>query len=362
MTRLLKNGINVLTGAFIALACLVQLFGTNLLSQEFGSLDRYLNGDAYRPFAYRQLIPSLIRGIQAITPISLAQCLDRWGLKLEAWTGVATGSSNQYPGAIFWLALLQVVALAGYVWVGSRLYSEIFPDTKLKPYLGPLLLLILVPFLGQKLGHVYDFSVLFFMSSLILAMLEGRHGLYFCLFALACLNKETAVLSCVAYMAVFYGQLSFRNWALAIVGQIIIFVVIYASVSFIFKDNVGAGMDIWIFQFFPYWREHAARFFVLGALGMWLLYRWDEKPLFLRRTAIMILPQLGLMVLGAKPGELRNTYEILPVLSIFFLRNCELLVRPQSSSIVGNRSRSDKGGAGNIEGPSSNIGQTPKAK
>jgi hypothetical protein len=326
MTRLLKNGINVLTAALIVLTCLVQLFGTNLLYQDTGSLDRYLNGDAYRPFAYRQLIPTLIRGIEAIAPSSLAQSLDRWGLQIEALTGVTTGINNQYPGAIFWLALLQAVSLAGYVWVGSRLYCEIFPNTKLQPYVAPLLLLLLDPFLGQKLGHVYDFSVLFFMSSLILAMFEERHGLYFCLFALACLNKETAVLACFAYSVVFWGRLSFKNWVLAVAGQIMIFAAIYAFLRFLFKDNVGSGMEIWILQFFPYWLDHPVRFVAFAALGISLFYRWGDKPLFLRQTAIMILPHLGLMVLGAKPGELRNTYEILPLLSIFFLRNCEELV------------------------------------
>lgn len=326
MTRLFRNGINGLTAVLIGLACLVQLFGTNLLYQDVGSLDRYINGDAYRPFAYRQLIPSLIRGFEAITPISLAQSLDRLGRQLEVWTGVATGSNNEYPGAIFWLGLLHVLSLAGYVWVGSRLYSGIFPDTRLRPYVGLLLLLILAPFLGQKLGHAYDFSVLFFMSSLLLAMLEERHGLYFCLFALACLNKETAVLSCIAYAAVFWGRLSFKKWALAIAGQIIIFVAIYAPIRFLFRDNPGTGMEIWILEFFPYWRDHLGRLGVFAVLGMWLFYRWGDKPLFLRRASIMILPQLGLMVLGAKPGELRNAYEILPLLSIFFLRNSEVML------------------------------------
>jgi hypothetical protein len=326
MTRRLTNGANGLAAVLIVFACLFQLFGTNLLYQDVGSLDRYLNGDAYRPFSYRQLIPSLARGLEAITPTSLAQSLDRAGRKLEVWTGAATGTNDQYPGAIFWLALLQLLSLAGYVWVGSRLYSEIFPDMRLRPYVGLLLLLLLAPFLWQRLGHVYDFSVLFFMSSLLLAMFEERHGLYFCLFALACLNKETAVLSCVAYAAVFWGRLSFKRWSLAIAGQIILFLAIHAPIRYWFRENPGTGMEIWIPEFFPYWRDHPVRLSVSAVLGIWLFYGWEDKPLFLRRASIMILPHLGLMVVGAKPGELRNAYEILPLLSMFFLRNSEMML------------------------------------
>ncbi|SFV33383.1 hypothetical protein [Hyphomicrobium facile] len=298
-----------------------------MLSEPRVTLDMYLDGEAHRPFAYRVLVPTVIRELDNITPSFVSSQLDQIATKLEASTSVAAGITNKNPRAILWLGLILTVSLVGYVVAGHRLYSELFPGSASLACLGTLQLAIIVPFLGQKLGHVYDFTVLFFMMMLLLAMRLGNRPLYIAVFALACLNKETAILAVFAYGAVYWGKIPFRRWIFDISCQLLVFAITYGMARWIFRDNPGAGMTPWLSDQLPYYRDHIGRFFVFAALGVWLVFRLPECPSFLRRAAVaMIAPQVVLVLLGAKPGEVRNLYEILPIVSIVVMRDVEIAI------------------------------------
>src|SRR5258708_1209125 len=88
------------------------LLKTNLLTQEIVSLDDYIDGTVSRPFAYRVLLPQIMRGINAVTPASAAADLDRLGLRIAS-----TGPQNKYPRDVIWLAALQFASLIGYALV-----------------------------------------------------------------------------------------------------------------------------------------------------------------------------------------------------------------------------------------------------
>jgi hypothetical protein len=62
---------------FAAVLERAQLLDTNMLTQERVSLDDYIDGTVSRPFAYRVLLPQILRGINAVTPASAAADLDR---------------------------------------------------------------------------------------------------------------------------------------------------------------------------------------------------------------------------------------------------------------------------------------------
>jgi hypothetical protein len=56
-----------------------------------------------------------------------------------------------------------------------------------------------------------------------------------------------------------------------------------------------------------------------------IAFRWHKKPLVLRRAAAMLIPHLGLFLVAAAPGEVRDFYESVPLLTLFVCRNLELL-------------------------------------
>lgn len=311
----------------IGLLVVLQLFRTNMLSEARTSLDLYLDGEAHRPFAYRVLVPTALRGLDNLTPAIISSQLDQIAIRVESATGTVAGITNEHPRAILWLVPILTLSLIGYLLAGSALYSELFPGSESLGCLGTVQLAILLPFLGQKLGHIYDFTVLFFMMMLLLAMHLGKRTLYFTVFIFACLNKETAILAVFAYGAVYWGKIPLRRWIFDISCQLLIFAIVYGTVRWIYQDNPGRGMEPWLFEQFPYYRDHIVRFFVFAALGVWLVFRLPECPSFLRRAAVaMIAPQVVLVLLGAKPGEVRNLYEILPIISIVVMRDAEIAI------------------------------------
>jgi hypothetical protein len=180
-----------------------QVLHTNILYEKRVALDSYVDGNVSRPFAYRVLLPQIMRGINAATPTSAASILDRLGERLGS-----SGPQNKYPRDIVWLAALQFASLIGYALIGASLYSQLLSRERLwsRLIVAPTLLFLLFPIVLSGWGHIYDFAVLFFMVCLLWAMARERHVLYLVVFVVSCLNKETTILMSAAYAAVFFRR------------------------------------------------------------------------------------------------------------------------------------------------------------
>ena len=315
-----------------------QLINTQMLKEDRVSIDSYVDGTASRPFAYRVLIPKILRAITAVTPPQAANVLDRWGKEItksrefhgfalfSAESGIPSGPENKYPQAIFLLAVLQFACLVGYGLIGSSLYASLFPSTSFRAIAAPMLLMLVYPIITFGVGHIYDFSVLLLNASLLLAMSYRRHALYLILFTVACFNKETTLLIVLAYAAVLYRRLPFPAYAFMLAAQLAIFLAIYISTRVIFSGNAGKAMEIWLFhQAGWYWHRPLIFFLVASAVVFIVSFRWNEKPAFLRRSMMVVPVHLALFLYAAFPGEWRNFYEIVPILSMFVLRNVEFM-------------------------------------
>jgi hypothetical protein len=316
-----------------------QILNTQMLREKRVSLDNYIDGEAHRPFAFRALIPLTLRAVNAVTPPSEVQVFDRWGLWIaslaplrsdaansDVTADVRSGPKNKYPCAIFWLAVIQFTCLIGYALVGSSLYRCLYPGTRWRPLVAPLLLLLLVVILQQGFGHIYDFAVLFLMASLLRLMVSERHILYLLVFSVSCFNKETTVLMSVAYAAVFFRRMPMPRYIYMLSAQGAIFLLIYMSLRAVFADNPGADVEVWIQHQLEYYLRRPPAYYVIVATAAFILtFRWNEQPLFLRRSMVMIVPHLMLWLYGANPGELRAWYDSMPLLSMFLVRNAEFI-------------------------------------
>jgi hypothetical protein len=308
-----------------------------MLKESRVSIDSYIDGTVSRPFAYRVLIPQTLRAFIAAAPRPVADVLDHWGqaIRSKVFHGftlasngdpILSGPGSKYPQAIFMLAALHFACLVGYALIGSSLYARLFPNSNFRPVAAPLLLLLLFPIVSFGVGHMYDFSVLLFSSCLLLAMAYRQHMLYLIIFAVACFNKETTILMVFAYAMVFFRRLPFPFYALMLAAQLAIFLVIYISLKAVFAGNPGGPMEIWLFdQAGWYWHQPMTFFLVASLVAFVISFRWNEKPPFLRRSMIMVLPHCALFLYAAYPGEWRNWYESVPMLSMFVLRNVEFM-------------------------------------
>jgi hypothetical protein len=189
------------------------------------------------------------------------------------------------------------------------------------------MLTILFPFVAGNVGHIYDFTQLLFMAALLGAMAAGRQGLYLVLFTCACFNKETTIFASIAYAFYFVDHLRRRTLVAMLLAQALIFGLIYFGLRRHYAGNPGQGMENWAAAQMAWLGRRTFSEYLAWTGGILLVaYRWPEKPVLMRRAAWVLVPHLALIVTSAYPGEVRNLYESLPILSLFVLRNVALLV------------------------------------
>ena len=110
-------------------------------------------------------------------------------------------------------------------------------------------------------------------------------------------------------------------------AQAAAFVLVYYGLRLHYSGNPGRGMEHWLKEQI-HWLFSLSFAEYLAYLGGMLLvaYRWPTKPLVLRRSAWMLVPHLALFIVGAYPGEFRNLYESMPLLSLFILQSIQQVV------------------------------------
>jgi len=233
------------------------------------------------------------------------------------------------PVYYYYFALLSVCSLLIYGVLSRRLFEDLFGWNR---FFGPLIpsiaLVLLLPFQARQIAHLYDFGVLVLMSALLYAMAAERHRLFLLLFAVSCFNKETTVLITIAYAVYFFDRIPRRRFLTFISIQLLLFIVIYGGLLYYFSANPGVPVEHhWRKQF---WWLVSLQFSDYSNFIVWLLlfsYRWGEKPILLRRAAVPLVANAVLFFIGGYPGEFRNFYESVPLLTLFVCRNLELLWR-----------------------------------
>jgi hypothetical protein len=118
----------------------------------------------------------------------------------------------------------------------------------------------------------------------------------------------------------------FGRYVMMLAAQFAIFLAIYVPLRVTYKDNSGSGIQVHWDEQLPYYASHLNNGYVLAIFSVsvvlfliLLTFRWNEKPQLLRRAAVMIAPQVALVIYGAAPGEVRNLYEIVPLISMLIL-------------------------------------------
>ncbi len=176
------------------------------------------------------------------------------------------------------------------------------------------------------MGHIYDYPGLLLMTSLLYAIASERQRLYLALFALIVLQQRDGLcqrglrgLLCRPHAV---AELARSGGHRAVRGN---FVGIYGGLAF--AANGRSGVEFWLPQQIDWLLHLDLRFYVrLCGLVVFLTYAWREKPVFMRRAVWVLVPHLSLYACGAYPGEWRNFFESLPLISLFFCRNAALLV------------------------------------
>lgn len=262
---------------------------------EDATLARLADFSAFRPYQYRVLLPSIVRGIAWIIPLPI-----EWiymGLTWAATLGLllAFRALCSYWLSNLSLELASLVLLYAMSWNYAFLSIFIYPSD---------IVAILLFVLG------------------ILCLIQGRMRLYYALFILGCLNRETICFLTVAMLFLYLGRrpLGWLVWHSC--AQALIWFVLKAALAYLFRENYGESVfqnqignnllfigDLFALDSFALWS-------LASFGGLWLLlpFVWKGLPEDLQRLLLVTVPfVLGMSVVGLL-YEVRIYSEVLPLM------------------------------------------------
>lgn len=257
----------------------------------FSYLERVAYALEERPFVYRMLVPSLARALEQVTGVHAVYCM----IFLFALSAVGLFYSLKY----LYTAFRENDGYAGlFAFIGCQL----------------TFLFILI---GVK---VYDVATVMFFAWALGLLARGKFDLYYLVFAIASINRETTFLLTLFFMVYFFRRLPLRQYLVGLIYQGVAYLVIKIGIMRIYADVPGEDAQWRPMEVLTGYIEDPIWFAVLFLIAFCVffaiaLYRWNEKPLFLRVAFLTMFPVLLILhIFLGYAYEIRVFVEVLPVL------------------------------------------------
>ena len=272
-------------------------------------------GTAYRPYVYRQLVPLMVRGIDAITPAPVRRAIEntfaehpRLMRKLH-WA----------PGYARWFVIVFVLHWLFLILFGACMRELVdqtwAPRAPVSVAAGVAAIVLTGIHFGYQ-NFVYDFPQLA-LFALGLALL-GRDRLrgFYVLYPIGMLNKETFVLMTLVFVFTRWRRLPFGVLMRHVLAQFAIAIAIVAALHYVYRNEPGGTLEFHLRYNLDY--HPSARQLLHDAIygGFWALALLSarRRP-FLGGLALVLGGLLGAATLFfGYIGEYRDYYEVYPIL------------------------------------------------
>ena len=312
----------------ISLSSLILISFLRPTSQHVGINDYYrarfldmVEGKAYKPFVYRTLLPTIVRGISLIVPeqfqITCTNLVSQTALLRRAFYFFSWGkkAAFQYLLASF----LMLLCFMGFghttVLLTERLCN--IPKTgKTSLLLVSGALLGLPPFFSYT-SFPYDPPQLFLFTLALYYLATQRTKLFYLAFVTCCLNKETAILLIPLYaLSLGIAGSSWRHNLSKIIALLMVYVSIKVFLAWIFQENPGTFVEFqlrhniglltrgWTFT----------TLVVVSIIVIMIFFDWEKKSYFLKTSFLLVLiPLVTLAFFLGFLDEWRGYYEAYPL-------------------------------------------------
>jgi len=304
------------------------------------------NFEGYKPFQYRALMPLVIRGIESATPGMIKDSITKLAapkikakLDQQIEPAYKFESISQYIfrtvlyiSLNILLMLLFMIALR-YLAGAFGCFPEIVSD------LLPLGLIFIMPLFYDYSVYVYDFCHLFLFTLCLYLLYKRNWAWYIIVFTLGVLNKETAIMLALVFFFYYFSKLSKPLFYRLLAAQIIIFIAIKSILYLVFVNNPGVICEWQLsrnlehlsiianyFNFKPPDTGMLMPFAIdlpmpvglnlpmLALIIVSVVYKWKEKPIFLRKATIYFSLTLILAITMGCIDELKAYYDALPII------------------------------------------------
>jgi hypothetical protein len=278
-------------------------------------------GKASKPFVYRVLLPATVRMLSAPVPDIIRNTivnkiddnisLNKLFKKLK-W-------EKELAVEYFFAMIIMFLSLWGFSFTVRYLFTLFYNTSYWFADSVSVLALLGLPTMFQYTSFIYDFPLLFFYTLGLVFLYKQDWIKFLLIFLIGCINKETTILLTLIFYIYYKSDLKKELFNKLLIAQFTIFILVKSTLYFIFKNNPGSFIEFHLI-------DHNLRLLTgynltLAAtlLGLILLvfYKWNEKPRYLKISLSMLVPLIILTIFLGFLDELRDYYEIYPVVIIF---------------------------------------------
>ncbi len=281
-----------------------------------------IEGTAHRPYVQRVVVPTMVRAAGALVGHEARARLDA---ALDESHPATRVLDHVFPGWERDLAVEYLAAFAlmwawflGFAYAFRALLTAVYRAPWYVEGLAPAAAyLVLVPTFAPYASYLYDPALLCLYTAALALLARRQFGAYLAVLAVACSNKETAVLLPLVFYLAYRGDpgLSTRRFFALLVAQVALVALIAGGLAWSYSDNPGGPLEVRglrnVYEL-PRWSlgtiAAAVIAFVLVARG------WSAKPAFLRAALVPLVPLVTLAACFGYVDELRDYYEVYPVL------------------------------------------------
>jgi hypothetical protein len=181
---------------------------------------------------------------------------------------------------------------------------------------APVFGMLLISSFSYPFQYIYDIPVLFLSTACYYYMLKRRFTAYLLMFALACLNKESAVFVFLFFGIWFFNKLDKRSYINLLLLQYLIYALIRIGLVYLYSESPGEYLKNHLFRVLPgdvFTTSQFDRIITLAVMFFLLTYQWAKKPAFLK-CGLWLLPAMyvAYLVYGM-PHEYRVFFDVLPL-------------------------------------------------
>ena len=283
---------------------------------------KMIDGTAYRPYIYRQLLPDIANSLTHVLPVDAiarrvpARAKDRISIAFNL-------ASKTYPAQylILYIATYLSALLAAFA-----LYRVCTAAGLREPVgvFATVVFMLLFPLIGIKGGYFFDYPELLFMAVAVWMALKFDWWWIIPIAALGTWNKESFLLFMFTLYPLFRLRRSRLNSLVGVCILVAVCAAVYLPIRQHFAHNPGGTVEWHLkdqidFYMHPFridtWidRTYDLMFPALSApipslLLVWVVWRgWCLLPRWLKRhSQIAAVINIPLYLLFCQPGEFRD--------------------------------------------------------
>ncbi|MCX6159460.1 MAG: hypothetical protein NTY74_15880 [Ignavibacteriae bacterium] len=279
-----------------------------------------IEGKYLKPYVYRTLLPTTVRCIYSCIPEDVKNNWTDFVCNIPKVLSVL--ELLNWPKELsLKLFIASVFVILFYIGFGYTISEFIFLFIQsgnkyiLKSIISGISLILLPGFFRYGF-HLYDAPQLFLFTLAIYLLYRGKFGLFYVVYILAVINKETSVLLALIFVVYYFKKIPSGKLIWLFVLFVFTFILVKTFLLFVFEKNGGSFLEYHYLE--NNLRSVLALVMNSGFLILLLclsLYKWKYKPIFLKTSFLIVaLPLIISTIFFGIFDEIRVYYELYPML------------------------------------------------